>query len=61
MTKKPQPKKEDTGVEKPSAGNPCNTEFLLDKILEACREVKKSADSVKRSVDSLAERFGGGY
>lgn len=61
MTKKPQPKKDTTGSEKASTENPCNTEILLRKILEACMEVKKSADSIKKSVDALAERFGGGY
>lgn len=31
-----------------------NTDILLEKILEACGDIKKS-------VDALAERFGGGY
>lgn len=56
MTKKQQPKKDTTGFSKPH-----DTEILLGKILEACMEVKKSADSIKKSVDALAERFGGGY
>lgn len=30
------------------------TDILLEKILEACGDIKKS-------VDALAERFGGGY
>lgn len=63
MTKKVQSKKE-TAVLPPTATptlppeNPaevqCNTEILLEKILEACREVKLS-------VDELARKFGGGY
>ena len=31
-----------------------NTDILLEKILEACREIKLS-------VDELARKFGGGY
>lgn len=31
-----------------------NTEILLERILEACREIKLS-------VDELARKFGGGY
>ena len=55
MTKKLQTKKEvaalplDNTVE-----TKCNTEILLEKILEACREIK-------HSVDELARKFGGGY
>lgn len=55
MTKKLQSKKEvatlppDNTVEVKY-----NTEILLEKILEACREIKIS-------VDELARKFGGGY
>ena len=31
-----------------------NTDILLEKILEACREIKLS-------VDELSRKFGGGY
>ena len=31
-----------------------NTDILLEKILDACREIKLS-------VDELARKFGGGY
>ena len=31
-----------------------NTDILLEKILQACREIKLS-------VDELARKFGGGY
>ena len=55
MTKKSQTKKEvatlplDNTVE-----IKYNTDILLEKILEACREIKLS-------VDELARKFGGGY
>lgn len=55
MTKKLQTKKEvatlplDNTVE-----IKYNTDILLEKILEACREIKLS-------VDELARKFGGGY
>lgn len=55
MTKKLQSKKE---VATPPPENTVeakyNTEILLEKILEACREIKIS-------VDELARKFGGGY
>lgn len=51
MTKKVQSKKE---VVENTVETPCNTEILLEKILEACREIKLS-------VDELARKFGGGY
>ena len=48
MTKKSQSKKEVATLPLE------NTEILLGKILEACREIKLS-------VDELARKFGGGY
>lgn len=55
MTKKLQSKKEVAAL---PPENPvevkCNTEILLEKILEACREIKLS-------VDELARKIGGGY
>lgn len=59
MTKKPQQKKEtiEVAVTKEENSNSMElfkTYFLLEKILEACGDIKKS-------VDALAERFGGGY
>lgn len=51
MTKKVQSKKE---VVENTVETQCNTEILLEKILEACREIKLS-------VDELARKFGGGY
>ena len=60
MTKKSQTKKEVATVNNTSLPleNPVetkyNTDILLEKILEACREIKLS-------VDELARKFGGGY
>lgn len=57
-TKKAQPKKETAGVAVLPPDNTVkikyNTDILLEKILAACVDIKKS-------VDALAERFGGGY
>lgn len=57
-TKKAQPKKETAGVAVLPPDNTVeikyNSDILLEKILEACVDIKKS-------VDALAERFGGGY
>lgn len=55
MTKKVQSKKEaPTAAHENTVETNGNTEILLEKILEACREVKLS-------VDELARKFGGGY
>ena len=55
MTKKLQNKKEVAPLPlENTVETKCNTEILLEKILEACREIKLS-------VDELARKFGGGY
>lgn len=59
MTKKVQSKKEaptlaPTATPENTVGIKGNTEILLERILEACREIKLS-------VDELARKFGGGY
>ena len=60
MTKKLQTKKEVATVNNTSlplentVKTEYNTDILLEKILEACREIKLS-------VDELARKFGGGY
>ena len=60
MTKKSQTKKEVATVNNTTlplentVETKYNTDILLEKILEACREIKLS-------VDELARKFGGGY
>lgn len=55
MTKKLQSKKEVATLPPENTVEvKYNTEILLEKILEACREIKIS-------VDELARKFGGGY
>lgn len=55
MTKKSQPKKEVSTLPLENTVEiKYNTDILLEKILEACREIKLS-------VDELARKFGGGY
>lgn len=55
MTKKSQPKKEVATLPLENTVEiKYNTDILLEKILEACREIKLS-------VDELARKFGGGY
>lgn len=60
MTKKSQTKKEVATVNNTSlplentVETKYNSDILLEKILEACREIKLS-------VDELARKFGGGY
>ena len=55
MTKKSQTKKEVATLPPENTVEiKYNTDILLEKILEACREIK-------RSVDELARKFGGGY
>lgn len=55
MTKKSQTKKEVATLPLENTVEvKYNTDILLEKILEACREIKLS-------VDELARKFGGGY
>lgn len=59
MTKKTPNKKEIAATvsaieDNSNANEMYNNSILLEKILEACVDIKKS-------VDALAERFGGGY
>ena len=55
MTKKSQTKKEVATLPlENTVETKYNTDILLEKILEACREIKLS-------VDELARKFGGGY
>lgn len=55
MTKKSQTKKEVAPLPlENTVETNYNTDILLEKILEACREIKLS-------VDELARKFGGGY
>ncbi len=58
MTKKSQSKKETAGIAvlppESTVEIKYNTDILLEKILEACVDIKKS-------VDELGKRFGGGY
>jgi hypothetical protein len=58
MTKKSQSKKEMAGIAvlppESTVEIKYNTDILLEKILEACVDIKKS-------VDELGKRFGGGY
>lgn len=65
MTKKAQPKKETAGVAVLPPENTVevkyNTEILLEKILEACADIKGACVDIKHSVDELARKFGGGY
>jgi len=57
-SKKSQPKKETAGVAVLPPENTVeikyNTDILLEKILDACLQMKKS-------IDDLGKRFGGGY
>lgn len=57
-TKKAQPKKETAGVAVLPPENTVeikyNTDILLEKILSVCQDIKKS-------IDDLGKRFGGGY
>lgn len=58
MTKKSQSKKETAGIAvlppESTVEIKYKTDILLEKILEACVDIKKS-------VDELGKRFGGGY
>ena len=55
MTKKLQTKKEVAPLPlENTVETKYNTDILLEKILEACHEIKLS-------VDELARKFGGGY
>lgn len=55
MTKKSQTKKEVATLPLENTVEiKYNTDILLEKILQACREIKLS-------VDELARKFGGGY
>lgn len=65
MTKKSQSKKETAGIAvlppESTVEIKYNTDILLEKILEACVGIKEACVDIKKSVDALADRFGGGY
>lgn len=65
MTKKQQSKKETADISVLPTDNTVeikhSTDILLEKILEACGAIKEACVDIKKSIDDLGKRLGGGY